>query len=193
LSANGYSVAGWLAVTVVPLYFIAGIIISIQHVVAAIKGDLVTLPLGPGDIVIGVVGLVIAYLYVVFLGLLHERYNFRGADIYIKIEIAIGLLSSLVMTPLLFIFRPDVDTFVPFVIPIVLFGGIVEIQIARKIMAARNEFSSMILNYATVLLISGICYVSIIFSFMPVLFLEPIALVMLGMVFLREKEQVEFV
>lgn len=197
MSAHRYSVAGWLAVTLVPLYFIGGVVIVAQHVVAAVKGNLDALPLGPGDVLAGLLGLVSAYLYIVFLRLLHERYNFRGADIYIKIEIAIGFLAGLVMTPLLFIFQPDSATlealFVPLFLPLMLICGILEIQIARKIMAAKSEFSSMIPSYATVLMASGICWVSIIFSFVPILFLEPIALVMLGMVFLREKEQVEFV
>lgn len=193
MNANRYNTAGWLAVIIVPLYFIGAMIIAAQHVVAAVKGGSDSIPLGPGDIVFGVLDLLGAYLYWIFLRLLHERYNFHGADIYIRIEIAIGLLTSLVLMPLLFILRPDGSTVAPFCVPVLLLIGFLDIQIARKILAAKCDFDSMIPTYATVLMFNGCCVVSIIFSFMSFLFLEPIALVILGMVFLREKEQVEFV
>lgn len=193
MSTNRYTVAGWLAVTLVPLYFISMVIVAGQHAVAAIKGNLTDLPLGPGDVLLGLGGLVGAYLYFVFLSLLHERYSFRGADIYIKIAIGIDLIGTVIILPLAFILKPTTESLSPLFIPIMLIVGILDIQIARKIMAAKNEFSSMISAYATVLMISGICCVSVIFSFLSILVLEPIALVILGMVFLREKEEAEFI
>jgi len=196
MSANRYSVAGWLAVTIVPLYILAAVIIIVQESLRVHEGGEFALAMGPGDVIASVVGLMEAYLLYNFRRLLNERYRFEGVNKPMTGVIVLAIFGSLVVLPM-FAVVPSGSTLtyvaVFTLIPVIIAVGILDIVIARRLLAAEDRLNNLIASYAKVLFVAGICNISILFSLLSAFIIEPIALIMLGMVFLREKEQVEFV
>jgi len=71
-------------------------------------------------------------------------------------------------------------------------GGVIDIVIALRLLKEKDRFNDLIKALAYINMASGICGVSIILTPFA-LILIPIWWAVLGMVFLREKEEVEFV
>jgi len=70
--------------------------------------------------------------------------------------------------------------------------GIIDIVFAVKILRKKELFSDLMQAYAYITLISGASAVTVILTPLA-LILVPVSFVVLGMIFLREKEEVEFV
>jgi hypothetical protein len=70
--------------------------------------------------------------------------------------------------------------------------GIVDIMIAMRLLRIKDALNDLLKAFAYITLIAGICEVSVIMSPLSLL-LVPVNFVILGMIFLKEKEEVEFV
>ena len=154
MEAKHYNTAGWLAVILVPLYFLSSVIVIAQEVISYVKGTNEVPAMGPGDFMISILGLLSAYLLYVFRRLLRERYDFTGVDKLLLIAIVVDLVGSLVTTPILLLFEFSVGAIVAFFIPTVIGLGVLYISIARRLLAAESRLNSSIVSYANVLLVN---------------------------------------
>lgn len=198
-SGNRYSLAGWLALTqaiLFPLSIIVGVAQSIIGAKAfGIEGPVV----GPADMIGVLMTAIGVYVLVIFRRLLHERFNFHGVDVLITVAIwwvvvfeigGIALKLFMMLIP----FSPIVET----IMLLIFFSmgmvvvGIVDIMMAVRLLKMKAEMSDLLCAYVYITLAAGIAEVSVVLSFMSFI-LFPVASVILGLVFFKEKEQAEFV
>lgn len=200
MERNRYQLAGWLAIAqavLFPLGFIIGIA---ERVIGMAAYGEVHVAFGPGDLVMIAFTVISVYVLLSFKRLLNERYNCTELNTLIMISIwwailfqIIGLLEGLVA---MMSWRyTEIGLAIMFVSTIVLamiFIGIVDILIAIKIMKLKDKLNDLIVALGYITLIAGILEITVIFSFFS-LILVPVTCVLLGVIFLREKEEVEFV
>lgn len=198
-TSNRYLLAGWMSIiaaVLFPLQFIVGIV---QGIIGArafhIKGPIV----GPADL-LGLISTALAvYVIIMFRQLLHERFRYHGVDLLITISIwwLIGfqVLGLMLKTMLLLTNLPEL---MQIVMMLGLFSvamvtvGIVDIMIAVRLLKLREQMSDLLAAYVYLTLAAGILEVTILLSPLA-LILVPITSIILGVVFLREKEEAEFV
>lgn len=198
-TSNRYLLAGWMSIiaaVLFPLQFIVGIV---QGIIGArafhIKGPIV----GPADF-LGLISTALAvYVIIMFRQLLHERFRYHGVDLLITISIwwLIGfqILGLMLKTMLLLTNLPEL---MQIVMMLGLFSvamvtvGIVDIMIAVRLLKLREQMSDLLSAYVFLTLAAGILEVTIVLSPLA-LILVPITSIILGVVFLREKEEAEFV
>lgn len=198
-TSNRYLLAGWMSIiaaVLFPLQFIVGIV---QGIIGArafhIKGPIV----GPADF-LGLISTALAvYVIIMFRQLLHERFRYHGVDLLITISIwwLIGfqVLGLMLKTMLLLTNLPEL---MQIVMMLGLFSvamvtvGIVDIMIAVRLLKLREQMSDLLAAYVYLTLAAGILEVTILLSPLA-LILVPITSIILGVVFLREKEEAEFV
>ncbi len=198
-TSNRYLLAGWMSIiaaVLFPLQFIVGIV---QGIIGArafhIKGPIV----GPADF-LGLISTALAvYVIIMFRQLLHERFRYHGVDLLITISIwwLIGfqVLGLMLKTMLLLTNLPEL---MQIVMMLGLFSvamvtvGIVDIMIAVRLLKLREQMSDLLSAYVFLTLAAGILEVTIVLSPLALILL-PITSIILGVVFLREKEEAEFV
>lgn len=198
-TSNRYLLAGWMSIiaaVLFPLQFIVGIV---QGIIGArafhIKGPIV----GPADF-LGLISTALAvYVIIMFRQLLHERFRYHGVDLLITISIwwLIGfqILGLMLKTMLLLTNLPEL---MQIVMMLGLFSvamvtvGIVDIMIAVRLLKLREQMSDLLAAYVYLTLAAGILEVTILLSPLALILL-PITSIILGVVFLREKEEAEFV
>lgn len=198
-TSNRYLLAGWMSIiaaVLFPLQFIVGIV---QGIIGArafhIKGPIV----GPADF-LGLISTALAvYVIIMFRQLLHERFRYHGVDLLITISIwwLIGfqVLGLMLKTMLLLTNLPEL---MQIVMMLGLFSvamvtvGIVDIMIAVRLLKLREQMSDLLSAYVILTLAAGILEVTIVLSPLALILL-PITSIILGVVFLREKEEAEFV
>jgi hypothetical protein len=201
MSKNKYTKAGWIAIAsaaIFPFLFVLGFIENIVKV----KGFGFAGPLlGPSD-ALGVLHAVLC-IYVIFMlrRFLNERLEFHGIDKLITISIW-WLVSfqflEIVLKGMVMLLWPVPEavyaiSFGSLLVVALIFIGVVDILIAVQLLRIKESLSGLLLAYTFITLISGICEVSLIFAGLALL-LVPVTSVILGILFIREKEQVvEFV
>jgi len=186
VDSNKYSIAGWLAI-------ISAIIIVPEIVFGVIverlysghpASKIVLAMLHTGGLLISI------YILHMFRNLLNERFDFRDVDVLIWILIwsnvlfaglgIIGLVPGLTR-PITFL---TLVLFVPFCVITAIF--------AYKLLQMKEDLYGLLKPFAYTTMAAAICGATIIL--MPIgLIIQLAALVMQGMIFLRAKEQVEFV
>jgi hypothetical protein len=186
MSGNRYALAGWLAITAaVILVPEIGLSLLLDKISATYPGVKVLLAW------LNIIGLAISvYILYMFRDLLNERYNFHGTDTLIMILIwtnvtfafvgLLGLISELttVMSVVVMVL------FVPF--------GIVNIIFALSLLKLKDDLFGLLKPFAYTTMAAGICGASIILA--PLGLLAAItSLFIQGMIFLRAKEEVQFV
>jgi hypothetical protein len=70
--------------------------------------------------------------------------------------------------------------------------GVIDILIAVKLLRVKERFTELIRVYAYITMIAGILEVSVLLSPLA-LILVPVSSILVGMIFLRDQEGVEFV
>jgi hypothetical protein len=70
--------------------------------------------------------------------------------------------------------------------------GIIDILIGIRLLRDKEQFSELLRAFAYVSLVAGILEVSILLSLLAVL-LVPVSLVIMGLIFLRDKQDVQYV
>jgi hypothetical protein len=181
-----FTLAGWLAiisaVLIVPEIFAIILIDRLAQSIPILSGLVALLKIVHFFISI--------YLIYMLKTLLNERFNFHGADVYLWIMLAVApifaVLGLLGMIPSLKILMGIVVIvlFVPYNIVTILFGA--------SLLKMGDDLFCLLSPFAYTTIASGICGVTVIL--MPIgMLIGLAALIIEGMIFLRAKEQVEFV
>ena len=136
-----------------------------------------------------------------FRRLLNERYNVHSLDILIIIAILLSIISlifSLCVQSIPLVFAGITDKFfktiyLAYTAILIIAAGVVQILISVKLLMAKKSLNDLFNAFAYVTLATGILEVSVVLAPVAVLVFIPVWCVMLGMIFLREKEEAEFV
>jgi hypothetical protein len=201
MNGNRYSLAGWLAIAQA-VVFPAAIVASIAQgaLGAAINSRFVASALGPSDILfVTFTGMVIYTLYML-RHLLNERYGFHEIDTLITIAIWWNVIFQVTMLALQGVQMvawqiPEVASgivFLLFLSSSMLIGGIVDIVIGIKLLKAKDRLSDLLTVFACITLVSGFSQATVILTPLSMILL-PVWCVTLAMIFLRSKEEVQFV
>ena len=184
--ADKYALAGWLA--------IASAIVVVPEIVAALILERLSHAYPGAKILVAalhVIGLLISvYVLYMFRSLLNERCNFHKADGLIAVLIGASLLFTLIGLMGIIPDWEDVISvvvlvlFVPFSVITAVFG--------YKLLKLGDDLFGLARPFAYTTMASGILGATVIL--MPIgLLAQLAALVIMGMIFLRAKEQAEFV
>jgi hypothetical protein len=200
MNENPYRTAGWLSIVAAALFPLAFAVSIFQGVIGIAKFRYQGPTIGPSDLLFIIFTVIAIYTLIVFRRLLNERYSFNDIDKWISITIGWNILFQVVSLT----YRAIVIALWPipqmtytlmsigFMVIFMPLGGIIDIVIAVKLLRAKDRFNDLIKTLAYLNMASGICGVTVILT--PIaLILVPIWWAVLAMVFLREKEEVEFV
>ena len=201
MSSNKYQIAGWLAISqavVMPLAYILKMLQVYLGISAfGYKGP----TFGPGDLLIITYTCFFVYTFGMFRKLLNERYNVHSLDVLILIAILLGIISlifSLLVQSISLVFEGITTSlfktiYLSYTAILIIAAGVVQILIAVKLLMVKKSLNDLFNAFAYVTLATGILEVSVILSPLAVLVFLPVWCVMLGMIFLREKEEAQFV
>lgn len=201
MKESKYIKAGWIAIVsavIFPFIFILGFAESIvKFKVFNFGGP----HLGPSDAVGVLHAVMCIFVFIMLRRFLNERLEFHGIDTLITISIW-WLISfqflGIVLKGILLLLWPVPEaiyaiSFGSLLVVLLIFIGVVDILIGVQLIRIKGSLSGLLLAYTYITLIGGICEVSLIFAGFALLLL-PVANVILGVLFIKEKEQVvEFV
>lgn len=198
MDESRYSLAGWLAITQAIIFPLAFAAIFVQRFVG-FESDFYQWSgeFGPGDTLFLLFTAFVAYTFYMFRRLLNERYNYHETDALILISIwwyVLFYLGSLSVRSIGFYFEPQSQMILDlvFISLSMILIGIVDIFIAIKLLKAKDKLNDLIMVFAIISMTTGIAEVSVVL--VPIVFIIiPIWSIVLGMIFLREKEQVKLV
>jgi hypothetical protein len=200
MNEKPYQLAGILAIVQAVLFPLGFLIAITQQILLGVKFHHTGPIMGPSDgifIAFTVIGI---YVLIKFRQLLNERYNFHAINTLITLVIGWSIIFqvvSLLVRILFAIFWPVDESLVIFLwLPIMVISliaiGVLDLFIAARLLKQKEKFTDLINAFAYVTLVAGICELTILLA--PVaLILVPVTNVVLGMIFLREKEEVDFV
>lgn len=200
MNENPYKTAGWLSIVAAVLFPLAFAVSILQGVIGIAKFRYQGPTMGPSDLLFIIFTVVAVYTLIVFRRLLNERYDFSDIDTWITFSIVWSIafqIVSISYRAIIIVLWPIPQlayTLMSLGIMVVflLSGGIIDLVVAVKLLRVKDRFNDLIRGLAYINIVSGICMVTVILS--PIsLILVPIWWVILAMVFLREKEEVEFV
>ena len=200
MDENRYSLAGWAAIVQAILFPLALGISVVQGLIGLRVFHYRGPTLGPSDLLFIVFTVLGIYVLYMFRKLLNELYNYHEIDLLITISIWWGIIfqiSSLALRGMIILLWPVSKmaltlTYFSFMTIAMVVIGIVDILIAVKLLKVKDTLSDLLKAFAYLTIIAGILEVSIVFS--PLAFLlVPVSCVILGMILLRGKEEVEFV
>lgn len=200
MTGNRYTMAGWLAITQAVMFPVAIGIGIMQSIIGARFFDYTGPIFGPSDIIMLAFTLIGIYVLLKFRSLLNERYDFHAIDTLIILSIVWAVVFEFVG---LFLKYLAISMWRYNEIEIAIIGiaylsvsmitiGIIDILIAVQLMKKGNQFNSLIRAFAYITMAAGIMEVTVFLSLFSLL-LVPVTLVTLGLIFLRDKEEVEFV
>ena len=194
MSENKYSLVGWLAVALGAVTALTSIAVVVREAMIVVTGEWQDPSIGWYEVLVTIPSLISLYLLFLFRRLLNERYMYHGADRVIMLMIWISLAGLLPM--FLAIGIGSMDLVIAMSVLMAVLGGIVfgvlNMRLALKLLEIKDRTNNVITAFAYLTMVAGVCYVSLIGMPLGIL-IEPISLVMLGMIFLREQDQVEFV
>ncbi|TKJ40709.1 hypothetical protein CEE37_07020 [candidate division LCP-89 bacterium B3_LCP] len=200
MSENRFQLAGYLAIANAFLFPLSFVIAIVQGILTGVRFGYQGPIYGPSDLVMLVFTAFGIYILLRFKLYLHEHYNYSGIDSLIHASIWWGVLlqiGSLILRGMILLGWPDSELFgrigmVVFMSISMLTIGVIDIMIAVKLMKIKDTLSDMMKVFLYITLVAGICEVSILL--VPIsLILIPVTNVVLAMIFLREKHEVEFV
>ncbi|MEM7279417.1 MAG: hypothetical protein AAF385_14990 [Pseudomonadota bacterium] len=157
------------------------------------------LPEGPqlADLVFVALGILMIYVYMSLRRILHDHYNYHGADLPITLLIitcALFHVGTLLLDYVGGQLIPDSFALAAgllWVFFVVLFG-VLDIVLAIMLLKDRTQLSDLFFAFAIINLVMGIFELTIIFSFTS-LVLYPLTLLILTVAFLRRPREIEFV
>lgn len=197
---NPYRTAGWLSIAAAILFPLAFLISILQGLIGISRFNYTGPTIGPSDILFIIFTVFTIYALVMFRRMLNERYNFHDIDFLITLSIWWGILFQVISISyrlIMIVLWPVpqlVYTLSSLGILILFFpaGGVIDIIIAARLLRDKGRFNEMINVLAYLNMASGILMATVVLSPLA-LILMPIWWAILGMVFLREKEEAEFV
>jgi hypothetical protein len=197
---NRYSLAGWLAIAQAVLFPLAIGISIFQTAIGArffgYRGPV----LGPSDMLMLVFTAFGVYTLLMFKRLLNERYNFNAIDVLIIISIWWAVIfqvgSLFIKSALIFLGPVSKAAYTitqgAFLVSFMVFIGVIDIIIGVRFLKEKEKFSNLVLAYAYITLVAGILEITIIGIPISML-LIPALCIILGLIFLRDEREVEFV
>lgn len=201
MTDNRYQLAGWVAIAQA-IFMVASIVLSILEAIAAVvvlrKPGLAV---GPSDFLVLAGSAMAIYTLLMFRRLLNERYDFHEIDTLITLSIIWNVLfaiGDLVLGAVYVGFRSADRTLgallviLPYFAGMMLFGGIVDIMIGIRLLKIKERLTDLLATMAYLSLVGGICAVSLVFAPVAAL-IGLVSYVVLGLIFLREPEEAEFV
>ncbi len=197
---NPYRTAGWLSIAAAVLFPLAFVVSIIQGLVGIARFDYTGPTIGPSDLLFILFTIFSIYALIMFRRMLNERYNFHDIDLLITLSIWWGILFQVVSISyrlIMIILWPvpqAVYTLSSLGVLVLFFpiGGVIDIIMAVRLLRGKDKFNEMIAALAYLNMASGICMATVLFAPLT-LIVMPIWWAILGMVFLREKEEAEFV
>jgi hypothetical protein len=200
MEPSRYQLAGWLAIAqavLFPLGFIIGII---DRLVGMARYGEVRIAFGLADLVMIAFTIIGVYVMLSFKKLLNERYNCTELNTLIVISILWSILFQVVglvegALAMMIGRHAEIALAIMFGGTIALsmiFIGIVDLLIAIRILRLKDKLNDLIVVLGYVTLIAGILEVTVLLSLLS-LILVPVTCVLLGVILIREKEEVEFV
>jgi len=139
------------------------------------------------------------YVLVMFRKLLHERFSFHEVDTLITAAIwwlVVFQIGGIGLKLLLFVMPHSEIAQIVLSLSFFTVGmvtiGIIDIMMAVRLLTIKERMSDLLKVYVYITMAAGIAEVSVVLSFLA-LVMFPIASVILGIIFLKEKEQAEFV
>ena len=200
---NPYAPAGWLALVQAALFPLMIFLGVVQKLVGVRVFDYHGPIVGPADL-LGLLYTVIAITVLLrFKALLNERYEFRNIDTMIHLAIAWVVLHQLLtlgMNGLAMVTGLGVEeATLPATILVLgsfavfaLGAGVIDIIIAVRLLAMKDEMGDLVKAFAYVTLIIGILEATIFLAPLAAL-VVPIWCVVLALIFLKDKHSAEFV
>jgi len=201
MESSKYQVAGWLAISQAIILPLAYILKTLQVYLGISAFGYSGPKFGPGDLLILIYTCFYIYTFSMFRKLLNERYNIHSLDILIIIAILLSILSlifSIFVQSIHMVLYDVTERFfrtiyLTYTALLILAAGVVQILISVKLLMVKKTLNDLFNAFAYVTLATGILEVSVILSPLAVLVFLPVWCVMLGMIFLREKEEAQFV
>jgi len=200
MEENKYATAGWLAIVQAVLFPMSFVISIVQTGIGAKMFDMHGGFVGPAELIMVVFTAIGVYTLLMFRRVLNERYENHDLDRLIIISIwwaVVFQVVSLGLKTLAMVFAP-VDQLVMTLTGLVVMTaamvtiGIVDIMIAVRLLRVKEALSASIRALAYVTMAAGICEVTVLF--MPLaLLLIPVSCVIMAIIFLHDRQEVEFV
>ncbi|MCP4568838.1 MAG: hypothetical protein GY841_14770 [FCB group bacterium] len=200
MSENKYASAGWLAIICAALFPIGFVVGIVQSIIGARAFGYSGPVLGPSDLIFLAVTIIGIYVLVVFRRLLNERYEYDGINTLITLAIAWNIifeLGGLALKGFSMVIgtQNEMATIIitiSFMAVAMISIGIIDIIIALRLMKIADSLSDLMKTFVYLSLIAGIIEVTVILTPLALL-LVPVNFVVLGLIFLKEKKEVEFV
>jgi hypothetical protein len=201
MDSKRYQIAGWLAISQAVVLPLAYILKTLQVYLGISPFGYDGPHFGPGDLLIITYTCLYIYTFSMFRKLLNERYNLHSLDLLIIIAILLSIFSlifSIFVQSSPLVFKGITESFfrviyLAYTSILIIAAGVVQILIAVKLLMAKKSLNDLFNAFAYVSLATGILEVSVVLSPLAVLVFLPVWCVMLGMIFLREKEEAQFV
>ena len=200
MEENKYATAGWLAIVQAVLFPMSFVISIVQTGIGARMFDMHGEFVGPAELIMVVFTAIGVYTMLMFRRLLNERYENHDLDLLIIISIWWAIVFQLVtlgLKTLAMIFAPVDPLLIGLTGLVVMTAamvtiGIVDIMIAVRLLRVKEALSASIRALAYVTMAAGICEVTVLF--MPLaLLLIPVTCVIMAIIFLHDRQEVEFV
>jgi len=186
MNSSQYQLAGWLA--------IIGALLMVPLTVATVILE----KMSGGHLLFSIINIgkyflsmaVTVYIFYMFRKLLNDRYNFNQVNWIITVFIIYSILTFFVS---LLAIVPDLKLAVMIGILVMMVPfGVLNIIFGVRMLKLQDDLFGLLKPFAYLYIAAGICAVSVIL--MPLGMLVAIATLFIeGMIFLRTKEQVEFV
>ena len=200
MSENRYALPGWLSIIQAILFPLAFGMAFLQAILGARVFRYHGPMFGLHDILIIAFTIIGVYTLLKFRQLLNERYQFHEVDTLILLIIVWNVsfqCLSLGLKGLMMALWPVSElamaiTYLGFLTISMVTAGILDILLAIKLLKGKEIFGDLIKAFAYIALIAGILEVSIFLSLLA-LVLVPVSCVILGLIFLRSGDEVEFV
>ncbi len=201
---NPYAVAGWLSITMAILYPLGFFIGFLQNAAMGMRSP--QMVMGPSDLIMTTFTIIGIYVLIRFRTFLNERYSYHGINTLITFTIIWSVaiqIFSLVFRGLLTMgvlgIPNSKESAISFVLSFGLFIavsmisiGIIDLNIAIRLLRSKEKLSNMLHIFAYITLIAGICEISLFL--VPIsLLLVPVTCVIIGIILIRDREPVEFV
>jgi len=197
---NPYQLAGIMAIMYAIIFPLAFVIGFLQQLIISVKLHSTMPNIGPADGLMIIGTIMMVYVMLRFKDMLNNHYSYKRIDRLIVISVwwmIVFQICAVAVKGLLLWMHP-VDKFTVFYIKIPLMVialltiGIVDLMIAVRLLKDREQLSELMQVFAYMSLVAGISEVTVILSPIAII-LVPVSSVVLGMIFLREKEEMEFV
>lgn len=201
MNDNKYTTAGWLALAQAILFPTALFVGILQGIIGVRAFGYTGPTFGPSDFMFILANAFTVYTFLKFRELLHEHYDYHGADTIIAVMIWWTILVqilSLVVRGVLLAIWPVSETSMLFIqgstlVTGAVSAGIIDLIFGIKLLKIKDMLSDLVKAYAILALISGIMEMAVVLIPLVGFLMVPASGIVLSLIFFRARQQVEFV